>query len=1258
MSQEAEILHLLRIGRRDAFEARLQQFRRLQLTQSKAGKGKLCRLINHVVHSDGQYATVLIEDISNLLNDADPIVRIDALAAFASSAHLFMFHVLLARAVHPSSQTARDAVADLACALSLVKRAAVDMDASDCRGKNGLASVTELVHSGTRSPVANALRVVMMELAILAQLGVSPAKSARASPRPATSEAKESDMPQPEVSREAGANHRNKEEAKGRTNRRFDSDDWQCVVRDDAELMAQITPWSASATRLLAGCMCAATKSNKPGTLARSLIAAEAVSTLVSHYPYQYFHALMPALIATHTHMFRTVGAYESMILRVFTSQEAQPFHTQLVAMLKEAGYNCELTDMYKRAHITASGNKCYVHDAEADVKEDDAINVVALIAETGDAEARFQLATKKLENRLEDEMLKGYKAAQVFECSALAIKHVNNTDGGFNCANAQMRVGPPMPPADEPTFDLDCTPNPKYTMPSSIAPIRPTPCETIREHHRLYSLLLATQMMDTAVSYTWHLRAAVALGNRRDRFDAFNRALLNRLFVSGTLPKETQRNLLDALLDHMAQMVMINHKLGDTAQERQASRQKIVMADSSLTDAQNMGVKELMTYVASSHQSALLEQLLDSVSQLLLTKACIELAKGVVRGNKDEVIRELNEVNATDPADQPTGTEVQDAAAVGRLGYGELVEVVISKLYVPWILEVVEIRDAYVLQICKFILNMPFIPLSLVKLISGWLLDPTSRRLAFSLISNILKKSQCPDLKQRVLELFLRSIVSEDAEIRNLFLKLVSSPKGLYRVNTEGRRYSVAASEAAHDALVEWTRSGGGCSKCNIGPYLSKEVIEECNAMAERPIWQWNKGLITEISGAHRSVGTRTSAKCKGCEWQELYNQVNKTPEVDTQLAIEWPLLPSVWLEELFALMAMPDAVKAHPFLVEMLGAVAREESDVDMVEPVIVAAGKNAALVPFVCQIADKFDEETTAKARRNCCPHVAEIVRVLRHEPQMNAFLVTLLGEVRAMWLDPKYNLVESWQRESSPTKQLVEVALSHLDMCEEYVLQLTPFLGVEQLETVVTHLFTNSTEENLQRCLTLLLEVPTTFRKEQKELNLALPQHFMYHCYSIKPYKELLKRQTGLLDLCVEYCVTGQMSVESALSACTLIVESPEDVSFVFGRLLCQLVQKVPQTRSVVVQAILPALFKRCAWEDKMLWRGVVICMTSLWPGHKEQLCRLILLLPQQQGEATIKTLQTQHNIIAFMESTLPQLDHTVHIPAYIKTMLSL
>ncbi|CDR95021.1 hypothetical protein, conserved [Babesia bigemina] len=1255
MSQEAEILNLLRLGRRDAFEARLQQFRRLQ---SRAGKGKLCRLINHVVHSDGQYATVLIEDISNLLNDADTLVRIDALAAFASSAHLFMFHVLLARAVHPSSQTARDAVADLACALSLVRRAAVDMDASDCRGKNGLASVADLVHSGTRSPVANAIRVVMMELAILAQLGVAPGKSARPSPGPATSEAKESDVPQPELPQEAGATHRNYVEANGRPNRRYDSDDWRCIVRDDAELMAQITPWSASATRLLVGCICAATRSNKPGTLERSLIAAESISTLVSHYPHQYFHALVPALIATHTHLFRTVGAYESMILRVFTSQEAQPFHPQLVAMLNAAGYKCELAEMYKRAHITASGNKCYAADAEAGVREDDAVNFVAMIAESGDAEARFQLATKKLENRLDDEVLKGYKAAQVFECSALAVKNMTTADNVFNCANAQLRVGPPMLPADEPALELDCTPNPKYTMPASVAQIRPTPCEAIREHHKLYSLLLATQMMDTAVSYTWHLRAAVALGNRRDRFDFFNRALLNRLFMSVTLPKETQRNLLDALLDHMAQMVMINSKLGGPVQERQGGRQKAATLESSLADARNMGVKELMTHVASSHQSALLEQLLDSVSQLLLTKACIELAKGVVRGTKDEVIRELNEANSGDAAGQPTGGEIQESAAAGRLGYGELVEIVISKLYVPWILEVVEIRDAYVLQICKFLLNMPFIPLSLVNQISEWLLDPTSRRLAFSLISNILKKSQCTDLKQRVLELFLRSIVSEDGEIRGLFLKLVSSPKGLYRVNAEGRRYSVFATEAAHDALVAWARSGGGCAKCGVGPYLSKEVIEECDELAGRPVWQWTKGLITEIAGAHKSAGTLTSTKCKGCEWQELYDEVNKAPEVDTQLAIEWSLLPSVWLEELFALMAMPDALRAHPFLVDLIGAVGLEERDVDTMEPVIVAAGKNAALVPFICQISDKFDEDTTAKAGRNCCAHVAEITRVLRHEPQMNAFLVTLLGEVRAMWLDPKYNLVESWQRESSPTKRLVEVALGHLETCEEYVLQLTPFLGVEQLEAVVTHLFTKSTEEKLQRCLSLLLEVPATFRKEQKELNLALPQHFMYHCYGMKPNKELLKRQTGLLDLCVECCVNGQMSVESALSACTLIVESPEDVSFVFGRVLCQLVQKVPQTRSVVVQAILPALFKRRAWEDKMLWRGVVICMTSLWPGHKEQLCRLILLLPQQQGEATIKTLQTQHNIVAFMESTLPQLDQTVHIPAYIKTMLSL
>ncbi|GIX64697.1 symplekin tight junction carboxy-terminal protein [Babesia caballi] len=1251
-AQEAEILNLLRVGQREAFEARLQQFRRLQLSQSKAGKGKLCRLINHVVRTDGQYATVLIEDISNLLNDGDQSVRADALAAFAASAHLFMFHVLLARALHPDSATARDAFADLACALSLVRHAAATMDASDCRGKNGLASVAELVHTGSRSPVANALRVVMMELAVLAQLGVAPPPPPSGTKRRQPSPGKDAPASSTERRGAPEGNFGN-----DRANSRVDSDDWRCIVNADAAVMKQLGHWSARAARLLLGCLCSATKSNKPAALTRSLLAAEVVATLVAHYPHQYFCAFVPALVATHTHLFRTVGAYENMILRVFMSQAAQPFHPQLVALLNEAGYQCELPDMYKRAHVAAAGNRCYVQGGEGPVLEEDAVNVVSMLAVRRDAEARFQLATQKTETTLKPAQLQEFKAAQIFECDALAVRFLRSPDNVFNCANAELRLAPPRPPADEPALELECAPNPKYAPPAAVAPVVPTSCESIRENRQLYSVLVATQMMDTAVSYTWHLRGAVVAGSRRGRFDAFNRALFNKLFLAGSVPRDTQRSLFAALMDHLAQMVMVgcaapeaSHESGDSDQPSDA------LLAPALADARNVGVEELLATVASDHWSAPLERLLDYVSEMLMTKACLELARGVAQGKGDYVARTLREADADVPVDGKVEAEGSDAG--DRASYGELVELALSKLYAPGILEIVDVRDVYVLQICKFILNLPFIPLSLVKQISGWLADPTSRRLAFSLISNILKKSPCPDLKERVLALFLRSVVADDGEVRGLFLRLVSSPKGLYHVNADGRRYSVRELEMAHDALLAWARAGGGCAKCKLGPYLSAELMAECEVMAGRPLWLWPSGLLGALRSAHTAVGTRASAKCKGCEFQQLADGVARAPLKARQPALDWSLLPSVWLEELFALLARPDSANAHPFLVDMARQVRLEERSSDTVEPLVVAAGKNPALVPFVCELAPKLGEDTAAKARRNCCAHTQELVHLIRHQPQGDAFLVTLLGDVRAMWLDPRYDLLDAWRREGSPAKQLVETALGHLGTCEDYILQLVPFLAVEQLEAVVARLFSHSGEESLKRVLALLMAVPPTFRREQKELNFALPQHFMYQCYSVKPSKELLKRQTGLLDHCVDCCVAGQMGVEAALSACTLIVESPEEVSFVFGRVLCQLVQKVPQTRSVTVQAILPALFKREAWENKMLWRGVVICMTTLWPWHKEHLCRLLLLLPQEQGEATIKTLQTQHNIIAFMESTLPQLDHTVHIPAYIKMMLSL
>ncbi|KAK1442608.1 hypothetical protein BgAZ_301260 [Babesia gibsoni] len=1253
MSQEAEILNLLYRGERDAFEARLQQFRRIQLSQSKLGKGKLCRLINRVVKLDGQYATVLIEDVSNMLNDSDRVVRNEALAAFARSGHSFMFNILLACACYPGNEVANDAFADLQCALNLVQHAITAMDSHDLKEQNTPMGFPSLIHNISNVPLVNAFKIVMMQLALSAQLGVEPSKSRKQQPLKANGDDECSNHVKSKDKGSEGVN----EEKRIHKEAIFTDDKWRHIITSNKYVMNHLSIWSYDAVRLLASCICASAKPKNKFITKRGLLAAEVACTLITYYPHQYFDMLAKPLIATYTHIHNKVSDYETFILRVFTSDEAREYHVGFADMLNEAGYKCSLSEIYKRAHSKATGNKCYVYGGEGDVKLDDAVNIVSMLSGINEDNELFHLATQKYGERLPDETLNEINAAQIFEYDPEVIQHMNKGEEIFDCTTSELRLSHTKAMEEKHKITLEDKFNPDYLHQSAVVEVKPTSCKAIREHHQLYSQLVATQMMDTVVSYTWHLQRSVVSGNHRNRFTWCNRVLFNKLFTSGLMTKDTQLALFSELMDHLAQMALIDVV---SLSIKKDTLNNVILTDatnpllSALADAKNVGVSELLAHVASQRRATALESLLDYINELLMNKASIELARAVVAGRKECCVKEL--IGCIDAGEDSLGKS-RKATEGSRATYGELVEIVLEKLYKSRILEIVEIRDTYVLQICRFILHMPFIPLTIVNQINNWMSDQISRRLAFSLISNILKKSQCPLLKEQTLIMFLRTLISEDPEIRTLFQRLVSSPKGIYHINVDGRRYSKAKHESVHNAMIEWIRGGCGCSKCKIEPSLKEEYIQDCNSMATRPLWQWPSGLIKAIDDSSASEGKKKK-HCEGCGWKNFKSTLLNSDNKKCNDAVEWIYMPSLWLEEIFALMAKPGSLNAHPFICQIAQCVRKDAVTECLPEPLIVAAGKNGYMVPFICDLTDSFDDHMVKQAMRTCSAHVTEIVYVLKYKPEEDKFLVGLLQELRAMWLDPKYQLLELWSKAPSPAKQLVDVALQHLISCDAYAMQLVPFMTVEQMEKVIMHLFTHGTEESLKQIFSLLLEVPTSFRREQKELNFALPQHFMYQCYSIKPNKELLRKQTGILDHCVECCVRGQMSVEAALSACTLIVESTDEVSFVFGRVICQLVQRVTQTRSVVVQSILPALFQRGAWSDKMLWRGVVICMTTLWVGHKEQLCKLLLQLPQEQGEATIKTLQTQHNVIAFMESTLPQLDHTVHIPDYIKVMLSM
>ncbi|AFZ81511.1 hypothetical protein BEWA_009230 [Theileria equi strain WA] len=1139
-SQEWYILNLLRLGQRDAFETNLQQFRKLQLSQSHHGKIRLCRLIYGIIKIDPQYAVVLIEDISHLLNDSSPEVQNASLSVLSKTICQFILIVL-----DNDADNKADSKSDLSCAIYLVNRillttnSDIDVEYSQAAG---------LVHSGQKSVWIDSLRVIMYLLVLGAD-------------------------------KDSGKNGK---------------------IGDSLDPIFE--KWIQESVNTLVACI--KNTSTKAFTV-RSIMAFEVSSILVSRFPDAYFEKLAPTMAKLVKHL----DIYETLLLRIFTSKDAQEFHTELLSLLSPYGYPDTLDSIYKKSHAMAG----YTF---TDMKKNTYVDIASVL-KIQDEDDLINYATS-LETDADSAHLRNYKAAQIFECNSSMIRSmcdINNQD--YTVEGLRLNLSDKLDPQfglhdgvdDMEIIQTDQNATTEDANVSAVDIYNVVKSTEIANYAPLYINLVITQMMDTATSYVWHLKNNV-IGGASGRFSHFRDALFNKLILSTTIPENMREKLFHKYINYIAHKTLVD----------QANPSNSHTLFNILSESSAVGVSELFAYVIKTRSLDALNALVHSISNIIIHLCNVEQAKEVLVGEKNE-------------------HKTVEVKLESLTNISLFVSAVLSSLYSREVMNG-DMRDSYIQMICRFVLNLPYIPYCIVDTLKDWIGDSVSRILAFSLLSNLLKNAQSVGyvhlkstiLNERLFVLLLHCVTSANTAVRTLFLKLLSSPKGLYQPQEE-RRYSLQALEGVHDEIIAWISSGGGCSKCNSAS-LSTQVIQDVQKLASRPIWQWPQGIVTLINS--------DTLDCEGTHWNHFMGKMDTYLSLHYEVSTEWSLLSSVWIEEISGLLAGVQ-IKTHPFIRHIATMVTADKLEQDdtmqeqntHVELLSILASRNAKLLHSLLAISTAC----------TFAPEVSELVFVFRYasETATQVGLPAILETVRSTWWDPKHQLAPKWEE----SHELVATVLN-----TDYIVELAPFLSPEEMDGVIKRIFDNGDVAALKRMLDLVTTSPVNFKKEQKELKFALPQNFLYTCYAIPGSN--LRRQTELLDYCIESCVAGRFRVESALSACTLIVEGDAEISSIFGRLLCQLVQKIPLTRGPIVQSVVPKLLSRKAWEDKMLWKGVMLSISILWPSYKEQICKLLPLIPKDHGKVVIQALQNQHNALAFIESHFVG---ALHIPEYIQEVLN-
>eukprot|EP00375_Theileria_parva_P001361 XP_764033.1 hypothetical protein [Theileria parva strain Muguga] len=1290
-SQEWHILNLLRVCERDLFESNLQEFRKIQIGSTI-----------HIIASNEVLETVRLtcslDSISKSQITRCKHTVTTGNSTYSNSAQLpngYNTSTLnnLVDSVPNSGKVPEDdgkdlenlpfsldnvripeSFADFACIRFMVHTRLLDCDFSDVK-YNSAHFLPTLIHNRTKFYSVNLVKMLFYELANY------PNYLCHQCVQPGTGDTTE-------TSAESKVKNK-KKKVKG-----VKTDEPNSVIYET------LYKWQSESVNLLLILLNKHNKLSTPGGkkrvkneydgLVESVLSSEVACSLIGFYPEYYFEVFVDSLVrllGTQNHKI-----FEPILFRIFSFNNCYKYHHVLLDKVNQRGYGLELENMYKLVQTLPSVSCEPYRGTMMGVDS----------TESMDKEANFDLSDKLVTSLSVDfdDKLGLYPAAQVFEFDKELVKNYKSSkfkNSQISISNNFYKRKPvTITPISYDTSFLTS----EILKPDDRQPDAPHPVDSdretvqklvesrlkivdedeIRKNEKLFVRLVGNQMIDTVASYQRYLKFEV-IGPKLPNYDKFASQVLKHFLVSNLIQFENRIEVLKNLFEYLAEYTLINH--------------------------------------AESHFLKLLKHHSEFYGLSLLF-SCVNRQNNVqLFNNYLEVLNEYIMFSYTTNFAKATSVNSELAKEEYMEEYEKFVNLCLSYVCEK-LSESEEVNDVSVNTFSKFVLNLPKIPDKMSDLIVVWVKSEKqgNLKLAFSLVSNLLKHTSlakkadferviCKDyfryvsnmllIKRTVFAIFLRCVTSKRNQVSSLFLRLLSSQKGLYNVKNN---YTVKKFRSIHEDFVQKLREFTGSDE-------EKELVEDCLYLSDRPFWQWPPKLVslsTELLKFDLSdVGP------EGEEEEEL-----EEPEEEDDEDI------GVWIEESVGLMCNRNSLKTSKFIknavenlfnttlqsdtpevndqqdkVEdeperldqqyntvnpqantlnpqddsdeldvIMDDVEKEVSEDDLVyfEPMLSCCIRNSRLVFRLCALANSYPgTHFYTKCSQTLANYQQELQLIIKYNEEYMSLVESVLEELRKSWCNVMFKFDERTDLE----KNLMKLLMEKMHVTPEYVIQMSPFLSPDQLNKLLIFLFRKYEKEKIIKVLDVIIETP----------KVSLPQHFLYSIYNmptsqisnklatvvsqstgvpqgtvsevtpVTPVdeKDYMKLQVLLLDTCIKYCTLGRFSVESAISSLYLIVESFDNINFVFGRLLCQFVQKVPLTRKVIVDVIFPKLIQKQCWQDKQLFKGVVITICTLWNHFKDHLLRYILEMPNSNVKTVLKALQAQYNISEYFKNiTLP--DH--------------
>ncbi|VUZ98893.1 conserved Plasmodium protein, unknown function [Plasmodium vivax] len=212
---------------------------------------------------------------------------------------------------------------------------------------------------------------------------------------------------------------------------------------------------------------------------------------------------------------------------------------------------------------------------------------------------------------------------------------------------------------------------------------------------------------------------------------------------------------------------------------------------------------------------------------------------------------------------------------------------------------------------------------------------------------------------------------------------------------------------------------------------------------------------------------------------------------------------------------------------------------------------------------------------------------------------------------------------------------------------FIIELIAFLKKEQTMHIFNEIIKNDMDENtkvdlLKCCINKIVKLPYFYIVEKQ--NESENESYYITNIEIFYFYYNLNKNKNIQKIMLDYFVTkvnvhsvddqenklfNDITIKDLANIIQQIAENSNAIIPIYGRFLCQITKNINILREFISSIIIPLLIQKKIWNNKVIWKGCLMCISMLWPDFKHSLFYVFFMLPMDECTTLFNALQQKY-----------------------------